>query len=307
MPNRILREGIVTSERVNSLTFGAEVFYRRLMSIVDDYGRCTAHAELLLGTCYALQLRRVNAENIEQWIAECQEANLLLVYEVSKKRYLEIIDFKQQIRSKNSKCPAPADGLLITCVADAKQVPANAHLVGVGVGVGDVYGVGDGGVGGKPQRLPDSDEQLSDRKDPPPSDPPAQPVHQSRAVQIAVYLRANGIDGANSTNPHIDAWAQNPRVTDELLETAVGMVRERKPTRPGPNYLQPIIAELLDPPPARENRGKRAEDWERDDNAAVRKGSELGLYMRTHERIETYRERIRVELRDRQQRAGAHP
>ena len=36
MPNRILREGILTSERVNALSWEAEVFYRRLMSAVDE-------------------------------------------------------------------------------------------------------------------------------------------------------------------------------------------------------------------------------------------------------------------------------
>jgi hypothetical protein len=36
MPNRILRAGIITSDRVNALDFGAEVFYRRLMSAVDE-------------------------------------------------------------------------------------------------------------------------------------------------------------------------------------------------------------------------------------------------------------------------------
>ncbi len=47
MPNRILREGILTSERVNLLSWEAEVFYRRLMSVVDDYGRFHAHPALL--------------------------------------------------------------------------------------------------------------------------------------------------------------------------------------------------------------------------------------------------------------------
>jgi hypothetical protein len=229
MPNRILREGIVTSERVNSLDWGAEVFYRRLMSVVDDFGRYTANAKLLLGTCYALQLDRVSLSDIERWIADCQQENLLLVYEVSGKRFLEIIDFKQQIRSKQSKHPAPADGVICECVADANHPPANAHLVGVGVGVEDVYGVGDGGVGDKP---PTSNEAT---------------VEPSRATQIAVFLRKSGIDGASASNPIIDEWSRNPRVTDELLETAVAMVRARKPTRPGPSYMQHIVNDLLNP------------------------------------------------------------
>ncbi len=41
MPNRIIREGILTSEAVNSLSWEAEVFFRRLLSVVDDFGRLT--------------------------------------------------------------------------------------------------------------------------------------------------------------------------------------------------------------------------------------------------------------------------
>ena len=36
MPTRILRDGILTSERVNLLDWEAEVFYRRLLSVGDD-------------------------------------------------------------------------------------------------------------------------------------------------------------------------------------------------------------------------------------------------------------------------------
>ena len=43
MPNRILRDGILMSPRVNVLSSEAELFYRRLMSVVDDYGRFSAH------------------------------------------------------------------------------------------------------------------------------------------------------------------------------------------------------------------------------------------------------------------------
>lgn len=222
MPNRILREGIVTSERVNSLDWDAEVFYRRLMSVIDDFGRYTANAKLLLGTCYALKLDVVSLDDINRWLSECQKADLLRVYEVSGKPFLEVIDFKQQIRSKESKYPSPDSGSPIECTAPAKQPKSNAHLDG-GVGeVGDVSedGVGDGGVGG---------------------------VAISRAVEIAVFLRKSGIDGANASNPIIDEWSRNPKVTDDLLATAVGMTFARKPTRPGPKYMKPIIDELLTP------------------------------------------------------------
>lgn len=47
MPNRILREGILTSPNVARLGWAEEVFYRRLMSVVDDFGRYYARPALL--------------------------------------------------------------------------------------------------------------------------------------------------------------------------------------------------------------------------------------------------------------------
>ena len=59
MPNRIVREGILTSERVELLSWAEEVFYRRLMSVVDDFGRYYARPELLRAACYPLLLTKV--------------------------------------------------------------------------------------------------------------------------------------------------------------------------------------------------------------------------------------------------------
>ena len=131
MPVRLLREGILTSERVNQLTWPAEVFYRRLMSVVDDYGRYYASPTLLRASCYPLAIDTVSDKQVADWLIECVNAGLLLAYEVAGKRYLEILDFRQQVRAKASKFPADPS----TCKADAnqpltdaKQMLATAHL-----------------------------------------------------------------------------------------------------------------------------------------------------------------------------------
>lgn len=138
MPNRILREGILTSERVNSLTWEGEVFYRRLMSVVDDYGRFSAHPSLLRAALYPLKLDAVRDANMERLLAIVEQARLVRVYEVAGKRYLEMLDFRQQVRSKESKYPQPPPlDQSAQCVADAQQVRsrcvADAHLDGDGV------------------------------------------------------------------------------------------------------------------------------------------------------------------------------
>lgn len=109
MPTRILRDGILTSERVARLGWSEEVFYRRLMSVVDDHGRYYALPALLRAACYPLHLDKVSDADIGKWLTVCVTAGLVSVYPASDgKRYLEILDFNQRVQSK-SKFPA-SDG-----------------------------------------------------------------------------------------------------------------------------------------------------------------------------------------------------
>lgn len=173
MPNRILREGILSSERVCALGWAEEVFYRRLMSAVDDYGRFPANTKILRAALYPLQIDKVSDSDVEKWLACAQKAALVRVYPAPDgKRYLELLNFRQQARAKASKypssdeqahseCAADATHMNGTRVADAQHPIADAHL-GVSVFV-------DGGVPAhtrrkKPQKvaLPD-DFGISER------------------------------------------------------------------------------------------------------------------------------------------------
>ena len=107
MPDRIVREGILESERVNALSFEAEVFYRRLMSKADDYGRYNANGKILRASLYPLQLDRVSLSNVSEWLSECQTVGLITVYTVDGKPYLEIHNFGQRMRQKREKWPPP--------------------------------------------------------------------------------------------------------------------------------------------------------------------------------------------------------
>jgi len=110
MPSRILREGILTSEPVNKLSDQAELFYRRLMSIVDDYGRFYANPSIVRAYCYPLKLDRVSEADVKQMISDCKANGLILIYRAGQ--YLAVANFRQQTRSE-SKFPQPtADELL---------------------------------------------------------------------------------------------------------------------------------------------------------------------------------------------------
>lgn len=120
VPNRILRDGIITSELINSLSWPAEVFYRRLHSVVDDYGRFPAHPSLLRAACYPLRLNDVSDRDVEKWLAECADKALVKVYEVEGKRYLEVARFSQRVRADKSKCPdPPAYDCQVTVISQA--------------------------------------------------------------------------------------------------------------------------------------------------------------------------------------------
>lgn len=108
------------------------------MSIVDDYGRYEAHPEILRTACYPLRVDKVKASNIEKWLQDCVQANLIVLYKVSDKTFLQLTDWKQQTRSA-SKFPAPDKQL----ISVATQMLENDSLVVVGdVGVVGVEGVG---------------------------------------------------------------------------------------------------------------------------------------------------------------------
>lgn len=117
-----MREGILTSEPVNSLTWPAEVFYRRLLSVVDDFGRYYAKAALIRAHCYPLKLEVVSDSDIGKWLTECVNAALVRVYPASDgKRYLEVLKFDQRARAKDSKFPAFVDGLTDGCTTPDGQ------------------------------------------------------------------------------------------------------------------------------------------------------------------------------------------
>ena len=109
MPNRIIREGILDSEAVNALSFPAEVFYRRLMSVVDDFGRFDGRPSVLKGRLYTLKLDSVREADISRWTAECVKAGLIALYAADGKPYLLFRKLGSP-RAKASRYPDPPAG-----------------------------------------------------------------------------------------------------------------------------------------------------------------------------------------------------
>jgi hypothetical protein len=106
MPSRVLREGILDSPAVDALSLGAEVFYRRLMSVVDDFGRIDARPVLLRSKLYPVRPDRVTEADVVGWLDECEAAGLVARYSVAGRPYL-LFHKLGEPRAKSSKYPAP--------------------------------------------------------------------------------------------------------------------------------------------------------------------------------------------------------
>ena len=127
MPTRIIRDGILTSERINALSPHAELFYRRLMSVADDHGRFSGNLTLIRSSCYPLKVDSAKEDSIKKHLAECVDAGLIVPYTVDSKPFILLLDFGQRINGK-SKYPEPPSSIH----RESPGIPGNPRLGGGG-------------------------------------------------------------------------------------------------------------------------------------------------------------------------------
>lgn len=113
MPNRILKESIRTSRSVNNLSDFDFRVWTYLITYVDDYGRGSADAELLKGLCFPRR-KGITEAQISRAISNLAMSGMVILYTVDGEPYLAFPNWEkhQQIRSKQSKFPAPEDGVI---------------------------------------------------------------------------------------------------------------------------------------------------------------------------------------------------
>ena len=218
MPNRIIREDMLTDERVNRLSVAAELFLRRLWNIADDYGRYDARPAILRARCYPLRVDKVREADISRWLVECQAAGVIALYAVDgagrprwladvqpaglcvsgfdRGIYLQIIGYDQQVRSRSrwpdppSEPPQQSGGACMRVMAGDSRcdhLPSDDRLDGDGVGdgVGDVC-VGDDCTplrGGSDASIPAHTKRRA-------SDPPGASDPPEWALALARFIAA---------------------------------------------------------------------------------------------------------------------
>lgn len=156
MPTRLLREGILDSDAVDQLDAPSEVFYRRLMSKVDDHGLFDARASILRSHLYPLRADKVREADIARWMAACQKAGLIVLYTAGGKPFGKMLNTQWEARSK-PKHPLPPEDI---CKQLQTTVPLVVDVVGVVV-------EDEGGKARKRARAPETslpeDFAISDR------------------------------------------------------------------------------------------------------------------------------------------------
>lgn len=106
MPNRMLRDW-TQSDKMDELSCEAERFFVRLIMKADDFGGFWADTRLLKANLFPLKLDKIREADMLRWMAECQKAGLIVLYEVNQKRYVQIQDFRQRLDKAKAKFPLP--------------------------------------------------------------------------------------------------------------------------------------------------------------------------------------------------------
>ena len=142
MPNRLLKEGIVDSSLIDSLTSEEEVFFYRLLVVSDDFGRMDARPAILKSRCFPL--KEFKLDKIDGWLRSFVRQRLVTMYMVDEKPYLQILKWEQRVRSKG-KYPSPDGSQPIDEVQTFDSKLLTDDGLGKGLGMGKGEGKGNGG------------------------------------------------------------------------------------------------------------------------------------------------------------------
>lgn len=154
--------------------------------------------------------------------------------------------------------------------------------------------------------VPDREDSLTAAPLPPREAPP---TSNDPAIQLSVALRKQGVV-VTFTHPAVQDWATKG-VTVEMLTEAVAAARLSKGenAKIPPNYLVPIVNDLLNPQAAATpgTNGKARNDdwgWKKSNQGIDAKGRELGMFARGGESYNDFAHRIQKAI---DQRKGQQP
>ena len=128
MPNRILKEGICTSDQINELSWFEEALFYRLIVNCDDYGRFDGRVPVIKNRLFPLK-ENLTAKQVKDGINKLASVGLVILYEYDEKPFLHLPTWNdhQSVRAKRSKYPAPEDGVM-THESICNQMKSDASI-----------------------------------------------------------------------------------------------------------------------------------------------------------------------------------
>lgn len=117
MPNRVIKESIRTSKKVNALSDFEFRLWLYLITYVDDYGRGSADPELIKNLVFPRR-KGITEQQIQKGLDSLANTGMVILYEYDEEPFLYFPnwDKHQRIQSKKSKFPDPKDGILSPCL-----------------------------------------------------------------------------------------------------------------------------------------------------------------------------------------------
>lgn len=108
MPNRIIKDTIRTSKKLNALTDFQFRLWVYLITYVDDYGRGSADPEIIKGFVFPRR-KKVNETDIKDALAALASTGCISLYDIDGESYFCFPSWgeHQRIQTKRSKFPEP--------------------------------------------------------------------------------------------------------------------------------------------------------------------------------------------------------
>lgn len=132
MPNRMIKDSIHTSDKVNEMTDFQFRLWVNLIAYVDDYGRGDARPAIIKGSCFPLR-ERLTLKEIDAALTGLSGIGCVVLYEVDGRPYLCFPNWEkhQTIRNKRSKYPAPPENCiqLKSIEINCNQLHANVPVI----------------------------------------------------------------------------------------------------------------------------------------------------------------------------------
>lgn len=105
MPDRIIRDELLTSPRYWAVSIEAQRLFVHLLLCADDTARFSGKNYTIRLACFPGHA--VDPTKIENLLAELMSEDLIRLYQVDDERFMFVPRFKQRLRYKRSKYPEP--------------------------------------------------------------------------------------------------------------------------------------------------------------------------------------------------------